>query len=515
MIKLIKLIYVNLLGLFDFNEMIVTKKSGVKSSVQNRNILYVFSALLIGYVIYVLFTSINFEDKYNILLIGYMLSIVICFITDFMVVGNAIFKSEDSELLFSLPIDRSYIIFSKLFNVYLKNIIYVAIIMISSVLSFAKFIQVSETLGLVLLVSSLLIPCIPIVISSLVVYFHNLFNVKYGKLYKIIISLLILLSLGSLFLIIRLVGIDFIIKNILFIFPINYLFYESCVNYNIICFIILVLISIVCVYLYSLCMNRNYEKIVSSLKGVVKKTKFKYKKSFNLSRLLGNIRKDSFLLFNNKKYFMNSFGTSMFFSIMLIVCVIIVPNEKINKFSDYEFIKIWIPNILAMVAALGNSTMYSISLEKDGRYLSGTMPINLFKYLFSKWFVNVMIGSLFVLINSFLVSYIFDISGNRLLIVYLFPLMALMLNSLIGLFLDSFFLVKNCNDDNVIMKQRFVTLVPSIVALFIGFLPLFTSNFKKYIDVQGAYILAMFVIFLIILIVMIINNKKIRNKIFF
>lgn len=513
MIKLIKLIYVNILGLFDFNEMIVAKNSGVKSSVQNRNILYALSGLLMGYIIYVLLTNINLEDKYYILVLGYVLSFVICFINDFMIVGNSIFKSEDNELLFSLPIDRNYIIFSKLFNVYIKNLLFVSIIMISSFLAFSKFIKVSETLGLVVLVSSLLVPCIPIVITSMIVYFDNLLSFKYGRTYKLIRILTIFILMIGLYFVGRLVGIEFFVNNMLYIFPMNYLFFESIVNYNIICFIALVIISILFVYLYSLLMNYSYLKIVSSLKGVAKKSKFKYKKKLCLGKLFGTIRKDFYSLINNKKYFFNSFSVNIVLAIMLFAVAMFYSGGNFDSL-DY-FLKFWMPNLLGMIAALGNSTIYSISFEKDGRLMSGTMPVGLFRYLFSKWFINVLMGSLFVLINGSLVTCMFKLSGFKLVIVYLLPFVSLMLNSLIGLFLDAFFVVKNCNDDNVIMKQRVVTLVPSIVALLIGFLPMFTSNLTNYVHVQGAYVLVMLIIMFILLIAMIIKRKKISQKIFY
>ena len=58
--KLLKLIYVNFLGLFDVNKIKTARKEGVKSNLENRSIIIMIAFLLGGYLLYFL---LNKEAK--------------------------------------------------------------------------------------------------------------------------------------------------------------------------------------------------------------------------------------------------------------------------------------------------------------------------------------------------------------------------------------------------------------------------------------------------------------------
>ena len=516
MIKLIKLIYVNILGLFDINKIIVAKSNGVSSGVQNKNIFYALVSILLGYLLYTFLIQINLNNSYNILLIGFILSSVFCFFNNLMIVGNVIYKSDDNELLFSLPVSRDYVIFSKLFNVYLKNMVYVIVIMFSCFLAFSKFITINQTLCLVYIICSIFIPFIPIVFSSVIVYFDNYFKITQGRKYTIVKSVVLLVLFSLVYYIVKNVGTDFLISNIMYIYPLSFLFIKSVCDYNIICFIILILISILAMYLYSLCINNNYLKITSILKGVKKKVVFKYKKSGNFGSLFGFIRKEFKALINNKIYFMNSFGLGIFISVSLCILVLFVDIDRFLLHDGFkESLNFYIPAFLGMVAALCNSTISSVSMEKDSRHMVGSMPIGLGKFYFSKWFVNVLIGFIFVIINGTIAVVVFKLKGVMILICYLLPLVALMFNSLIGLLLDSVFIMKDSNDNNSIIKQRLITFVPNIIALIIGFLPMMVVGYRNYKLLNGTYILIMILIMLGIIVYMIIKRKSLTQKIFY
>ena len=50
--RLIKVIYVNMLNLFDINKIMVAKQDGVKSNLENKAIITGLIALLYGYLMY-------------------------------------------------------------------------------------------------------------------------------------------------------------------------------------------------------------------------------------------------------------------------------------------------------------------------------------------------------------------------------------------------------------------------------------------------------------------------------
>ena len=55
--KLFKLIYVNLLGLFNINKIIVAREDGVKSNLEKRTILVALINVVYAYFLYVILNS--------------------------------------------------------------------------------------------------------------------------------------------------------------------------------------------------------------------------------------------------------------------------------------------------------------------------------------------------------------------------------------------------------------------------------------------------------------------------
>ena len=104
--KLIKLIYINLLGLFDINKIIVARSEGVKSNLEKKMVITVLIGLFYGYVIYSLFSYIKINNSYIIFNIGFFISSLICMISNIINIEPIFFKNNDNDVLFSMPVTR-------------------------------------------------------------------------------------------------------------------------------------------------------------------------------------------------------------------------------------------------------------------------------------------------------------------------------------------------------------------------------------------------------------------------
>ena len=67
--KLFKLIYVNLLSLFDINKIIIAREDGVKSNLEKRTILVALINVVYAYFLYVILNKLNISDKSILLVI--------------------------------------------------------------------------------------------------------------------------------------------------------------------------------------------------------------------------------------------------------------------------------------------------------------------------------------------------------------------------------------------------------------------------------------------------------------
>jgi len=78
--------------------------------------------------------------------------------------------------------------------------------------------------------------------------------------------------------------------------------------------------------------------------------------------------------------------------------------------------------------------------------------------------------------------------------------------------LDYRFIEKVETDDNAIIKQRFIGMVPPFLAIIIGIGPLFIAAYKKYKLLLGSYVLAMCIGMIICLIYLLISREKLLEN---
>lgn len=523
--KIFKLIYVNILDLFDINKIIIAREDGVKSNLEKRTILLALIHVMFAYFLYVILSKITFENNIYLLLIGFIVSTIYCFFSDISVVEPMIFKSDDIDFLFSYPVSRNQILFSKLFTVYLKNILMTALLMgMSLVCYYLKVVNITDTLVIMVILVTLTIPLIPIVLSTLIAYVNDYFKTKTndGILYKIVRSLVSLLVFVILLLVFNdidsksvVTTIQGLVDKLCIIYPITYAFIQMISKESMIYFLVMLVIPIVCTYLYTLVITNYYLKICSMLKGVKTKNEFVYKKKKNLGVVGGMIRKEFINLFKNKSYFMSSFGLSISICLLLIILLLVV---DFTKYKDSDVIalyfNLYVPMILALCGSIGCSTISSMSLEKSNFQILRTLPISMGKILFSKLSVNIFTGLIFVIINGTLSWLFLDLSKWSIMFSYLIPFIALVLVSLTGLVLDYRFIEKGENEDSSIINQRLIVMVPLFISVFIGIIPFFLPVYQRYELLLGAYAVIMVIIILIELIYLLIMRNKLINNLF-
>ena len=523
--KLFKLIYINLLNLFDINKIVIARSSGVKSSLEKRTIIMGIIFIFYAFVIYKIFMILKLSDSFLILGIGYFISTLSCFVMNIFSIEPVIFKDEDNDILFSYPLSRYQILFSKLFNVYLKNIFIVSIIMISSLIAFYNQVNViSDAQLLMIITSSLVIPFIPMVLATIVSYIDDYYKLKNNNNYKYKIgkTIIVIVLILGLFLYFKDVeitgleqGLNVINGKLLYLYPLINMFYNAIKNESFICFVALIIIPIVVIYIYALFITNNYLKICSMLKGIRKKEKFQYKKVNNKGTLGGLIKKEFIYLFSNKGYLSSSFEINIVCSLLLFILLRFVVLDNFMKMENIKiYFDLYLPIILSLFASLGCSTISAMSLEKNNMQIIRTFPVSMAKVLFSKWFVNVFIVSIFVIINGTMVWYFMDLEVWNIVFSYVIPLLVVMFTSLSGLLLDYRFIEKDELNDNYIIKQRLINIVMPFISILTSAIILIFPTFISYKILLGCYILIILIFIVIEIMYLIINGKKLLSNLF-
>lgn len=500
--KFIKLVRVKILELFDFNKIRVAREDGVKSNLELKTILVGIMAVVYGYILYKVFLTIDLENKFLILSIGYLISSLLCLFANLFIIEPVILKSNDSEMLFSLPVSRYQILFSKLFVVYLRNIVLVGIVMIASFLSYGYFVKdLSDTFVLMGILSTLLIPVGPIIFATVVVYGNQYFKIKSNNNLLFKIGRLLVIGCFVMFLVwffrdVRVENLNALLEMLVnkghILYLMSFLFDSALSNENIWWFILQISSSVFFIYVYTLVISNHYLKIVSMLKGQKKKNDFVYKRKICLGSFWGFVRKELLGLFHNKFYLFNTIGMMVVFSVLLVFGLAVFNFEKFYEIENFKFyLNLYVPTLLAMLVTMSSSAIHSMSLEKKNIEMLRTMPVRMEKVVLAKWMTNVIVGSVFVFINGTAAWYYLELSKWSTLFSYLVPLVALMFVSLISVLLDYRFINTLEQDDNVILKQRVLGMIPTFLGLIIGIGPFFIPAYKKYNLLLGSYVLAM------------------------
>lgn len=523
--KLFSLIYVHFLNLFDINKIMIARNDGVKSNLEKKSVLTGLMALFFGYVLYKVFGILPVTEPILILNFAFFLSSALCFISNVMVVEPILFKNEDNEILLALPVTRYQILFSKLFVIYLRNLIYTAIIMIAMLFSYVTYVSsVSDVFMLMYILSILAIPLLPIVFATILAYFYDYFKLKIENsfLFQCIKYMVLCFAFLLFFFLFKDVA-ETNISNLLFtfiqkikyIYPILFLFENLLLKENIFLFLGYVGISILVIYIYTLFITNHYLKMCSMLKGIKKNKKYIYKKKFNFHQVGGMFRKEMLHIVQDKVYFRSSFLTLGFFSILLFICLHLFHNasfEQIENFSVY--VNTYLPLLLAMLATFSNAAISSFSLEKDNLDMLLTMPVGMWKIILGKWLPNFVFGIFFVLINGCMVWFYLDLDFWVQFYCFLLPFVALLFVSFTSLLVDYRFIEKNETDDNIIIKQRIIVFVPMFLSLLIGIGPFFIPLYKDYELLLGSYTLLMLLFILGEMFYLFLYRKKLlRNLI--
>ncbi len=521
--KLFKLIWINILNLFDINKIIIAKNEGVKSNLEKKSIIIVIIALVYGFILYNLFIKININEKFLILNISFLISSFLCFFLNLFLVESAILKSTDLEKLFALPLTRHQILFSKLFTIYLKNLFYVIIVMAGAFFSYAYFnSNLEDTFILMYILSCLIIPLIPIILATIIVYINNYYKTKTNnshlfKIIKIILIIVFIILTILTFKDINTNSFENLLKSFVdksnTIYFIGLLFNNSLSTINILWFILLITIPISFIYIYMFTISNNYLKICSLLKGEKKKISFEYKKTHNLHKIGGLIRKEFLFLFKNKFYLFNSFGITCILSFILFLFLNIFDISLYYEIPNFEFyLNLYVPTLLILIVAISNSSICSMSIEKNYIKFLLTLPLKINNIIFVKWLVSVFLGTIFVIINGLIVLFTLNLSKWSTIYSFLLPFIALMFVNLVSVILDYRFIEKNEMTDNAIIKQRLIGMIPPFLAIILGIGPFFLPVYKKYEILLGSYTLILFISQIICLLYLFLNRKKLLEN---
>lgn len=378
-------------------------------------------------------------------------------------------KSNDAELLLSMPIKRNEIIIAKSITNYFFDLI---TLMGFSFPNFLIYFLMVKTAKFSMVIRSLIIIIIlPLFINGMANIIGNLIN-KLTKKLKLVslIQTILLLALIALFLFynfslndILTNNLDLSLDEILDKVFIIKLFYKFIMNNNLLYFLIIISLSLIIYFLGIIIRKNELGKETYFKKNDSKIIKYQSNSPFKAI-----LKKEANRFFTNPMYIMNtSFGVILVIGASIYVMITgraLVDSmvEKILKISSTNS-----PYIVLMLAASFISTVCttycSISLEGKTFWILKSIPLKETTILYAKIIFNVILAGTSGIIASIMICFVF---GFKYLLMYIsFILLLVILISSIGMYLNLLYPKMEWDSDIVPIKQSMSVLI----AMSIGF----------------------------------------------
>ena len=499
MSKVFKMIYINLVETLNLNSVNEAKELNIRDSSEVKLVLMGVFGVLFGILLYNVydFLCYSLANKYLVLTLALLVSSFVVFISNLVSMEDALFRSNDVEMLYSLPLTKNEIVLSKLFNVYIRNLLFIVVINLPAIIVFGSYIKVTDLVGLLFFLFSLLIPLIPIAITAIVSYLNAYGKARKDKklLYnciKIIIALVLLSLLYLVFKDISVSGFDGFFKEIFdkvsVVYPLTNIFHRALADGNAFYVFLGLVLPVFVFYVFTVFLADSYIRLISILKGVRVNSKFVIGNPKNNGKNKGMILKEINYVLNDKVYFMHTIGLQIIGTIVVIIICIINPLNRLSGFEYIEdYMNMMMPSIIACFSSLCCTTISSLSLERDNLEIIRTLPISFKNVLVNKVIANILISLPFALLNVLFLGLFIDVNGIVLIISLIYAIATILFISVLGITLDWRFIDNKERDKNTIIRQRLITFVPLIVSAVIGVSAFVLPIYAKYYYVIGSY----------------------------
>ncbi|MBR6949797.1 MAG: hypothetical protein IKH54_06420 [Bacilli bacterium] len=433
--------------------------------------------------------------------------------------GSLLFNCKDDQLLLSLPIKRSTVVFVRIFKFYVFELLFDTLFMIPLVIAYLRW---ADSFNYLFFISSILMllfmPIIPIIISCIIGVISSSITsrFKHKNLASIIISIIFLLGVFY-----YSYSLDNILENI---FKhansineiITKIYYPSGVyanlvtNFNIKDLLLYIIINIVITVAFIFILNKIYFKINSRLKKVItsNKTNIGSLKIKTKSVIKSLISKEVKTFFNIPVFIINAgFGLVLYIIAVLYICIkfdsmipILTDKNTLNislKLINSN-LSIIIFGLLSATAYMTSITNSLISLEGRNINILKSLPISTKTILLSKILSGLALTTPVFVIGNIILFIRFNISFIDMILLLSLYILIPLVSHFVGLIINLKFPKLDFDNPTEVVKQS----MSSFIAVMIGMI-LFVVSIVLISKIIGKYnaTLILFISFIIYLVI--------------
>ena len=437
---------------------------------------------------------VTYNLTYIVLTIFIMITSLLTIIEGIYKSQGILFEAKDNHLLFSLPISKSKIFFTRLFKLISFEFLYNSLFMTPAMIVYAMFEKTNINFYIISFIMLILLPIIPTIIACIIGYIIKGIASK-SKAKNIVQTVLTTIML--LFIFYASFNMQGFIANITqnansindAITKIYYpagLYIKLIQNFNILDLVTLLAINIIPAILFVYIASIFYFKITSKLgeKGKNKKkanwTKDENKTFRAKSQLSGLINKEIKIFLSSPVFIINAGFGIILVAVFTIAITINFEGmiESMIHGNDIEIsieeIKAILPKIyysfIVFASCMTSITSSMISLEGKSFNITKSLPVAPEKILLAKVLASNIISIPIVLISDVIFFVAFKINVTDIVFILLASIIMPTVTALIGILINLTYPKMDAISDTEVVKQSMSSTLSVFIGMFLGIL---------------------------------------------
>ena len=434
----------------------------------------------------------SYNLTYIILTIFIMITSLLTIIEGVYKSQGILFEAKDNDLLFSLPISKPKIFFTRVFKLISFQFLYNSLFMLPAIIVYAIYEKINLSFYIISLIMLVLLPIIPTIIACIIGYIIKGLSSRFKT--KNIVQI-VLTSAMLLLIFYASFNIQGLIANIIqnaksineVITKIYYpagLYINLIQDFNILDLAILLAINIIPAIVFVYVASIFYFKITSKLGEKGKNTKKSsweksVDKTFKVrSQLKGLINKEMKRIFSSPVFIINA-GFGMVLMVVITIAMSVNFDGTIQTITKGENIGIPIDEIKAMMpkifygfvvftSSMTCITASMISLEGKSFNITKSLPVAPEKILLAKILTNNIISIPIILICDIIFFVIFKVAIIDIIFILLASIIMPTFTALIGILMNLKYPKMDATSDTEVVKQSMSSTLSVFIGMFVG-----------------------------------------------
>ena len=397
--------------------------------------------------------------------------------------GSLLFSCRDNDMLLSLPLKKSEIVFLRIFKFYVFELLYNSLFLLPAIFAFTLNADNDASFILVAVVMLLLLPIFPIALASILGAISSALSSRFKKKNLIQVIFTMVFLVGTVFLsgamgsfaenegeVLSCAG--EISANVYY--PAK-VFVELSENFDMVQVLVFILINFAVLGILVFVLSRFYFQIVSRINVSRQDSKLGKIRFSPRRKTVSLIRKEIIKYFNTPVLVSNTmFGLVLF--LVAVGAVALKSEDIITSLVEGEFpltreeILRFMPFVtFAMVtfsSLLTFITTTMISLERKAFNILKTIPVSPQKIFFSKILASLVLTVPMLLVGDLIMFFSFDFSALEILLVLAGTMLFPLATETLGILIDLKYARFDAENDSEIVKQSTGVLTASFVGLF-------------------------------------------------